>query len=103
MSSGRWLPTGVRTTNGAVCLIAGLYLLAVALLPFAHHDVVCHAKSSTHCTTCVVGGSAESGGDAVPLNRGSLADAGSAIGLAAAAAGSFAADPSIGRAPPRLA
>lgn len=102
MSSGRWLPPGVRTASGRLCLIAAVYLLAVALLPFSHHDVVCHAKSSTHCTTCVVGGSAEAGDDATPLAGTGLADLGSLFGTDSGAAQPIAAHPSIGRAPPAI-
>ena len=28
-------------------------------MPLAHHDVLCHLKSTTHCTTCVVASSGE--------------------------------------------
>ena len=35
-------------------VLLAAYVLASALLPLAHHDVLCHLKSSTHCTTCVV-------------------------------------------------
>ena len=35
-------------------------------MPLAHHDIVCHLKSTTHCTTCVVGSS----GETAALGRG---------------------------------
>ena len=36
-------------------------LVSVAVLsPLLHHDIVCHIQSPTHCTTCLVGSSAES-------------------------------------------
>jgi hypothetical protein len=40
-------------------LVLAVYVAAVTLLPFAHHDLACHLKSSTHCTSCVVGASGE--------------------------------------------
>jgi hypothetical protein len=43
------------------------YVLVVGLLPVSHHDVACHLKSSTHCTSCLVTGSAESASHAAAL------------------------------------
>jgi hypothetical protein len=42
-----------RTRTGLVTATVGLYLALLAVAPFGHHDLVCHLKSSTHCTTCV--------------------------------------------------
>ena len=39
-------PVGLRLK-----VVLALYLLAAALLPFGHHDLACHLKSTTHCTT----------------------------------------------------
>jgi len=36
-----------------VTVTLGLYLALLAGAPFEHHDLACHLKSSTHCTTCV--------------------------------------------------
>jgi len=41
-------------------LVFAVYALATSLSPLSHHDLACHLKSATHCTTCVVGASAES-------------------------------------------
>ena len=60
-------------------VLLAVYVLAAALMPLAHHDVVCHLKSSTHCTTCVVGSSGETAAWAVALDGLRLADAGRAI------------------------
>jgi hypothetical protein len=60
-------------------VLLAVYVLAAALMPLAHHDVVCHLKSSTHCTTCVVGSSGETASWAVALDGARLADAGGAI------------------------
>ena len=60
-------------------VLLAVYVLAAALLPLAHHDVVCHLKSSTHCTTCVVGSSGETAAWAVALDGCAPADAGRAI------------------------
>ena len=53
-------------------------MLAAALLPLAHHDIACHLKSTTHCTTCIIGSSAEAAADPAPLDRLRLRDAGRA-------------------------
>ena len=55
------------------------YVLAAALMPLAHHDALCHLKSSTHCTSCTVGSSGETASSAVPLDRLHLPDAGRAV------------------------
>jgi hypothetical protein len=60
-------------------IVLAVYVLAAALLPLAHHDVVCHAKSSTHCPTCVVGSSGETAPDPSDLARLGLTSAGDAI------------------------
>jgi hypothetical protein len=60
-------------------VLLAVYVLAAALMPLAHHDVVCHLKSSTHCTTCVVGSSGETAAWAVALDGQGLADAGRAL------------------------
>ena len=40
-----WLPRGSQGLRLKVVL--ALYLLAAALMPFGHHDLVCHLKSTT--------------------------------------------------------
>jgi hypothetical protein len=59
----------------ALRTLVAAYVLALAAMPFAHHDLVCHLKSSTHCVTCHVGTSADEGGADAAL---------AAIGLSAA-------------------
>lgn len=58
MSGSRRLPLGFRL-GFPLKVVLAVYVLAVALLPLSHHDIVCHVKSSTHCTTCVAASSAE--------------------------------------------
>jgi hypothetical protein len=78
------------------------YVLAAALLPLAHHDVICHVKSSTHCTTCLV----TSSGEAAPLAQApdgaSLRDAGRAAASADYYVHSIVVRASSGRSPPQL-
>ena len=50
-------------------------------MPLGHHDLACHLKSPTHCTTCTVGSSAEAAVDPAVLARFWLLE----IGAAAAA------------------
>ena len=72
-----------RFPRGSVGLrlkvVLTLYVLAAALLPFGHHDLVCHLKSTTHCTTCTVGSSAEAAADPAVLARFWLLDVGRAL------------------------
>jgi len=74
--------------------------VAAALMPLAHHDVVCHLKSSIHCTTCVVGSSGETPSSAIALDRLRMADAGRAILPPAAGCPSNLVRASSGRSPP---
>jgi hypothetical protein len=96
-TSGR-LPRGSLGLPSKVVL--ALYMLAAALMPFGHHDLVCHLKSTTHCTTCTVGSSAEVAADPAALAKFWLVDAGAAICRASATAGLSARRPASGRAPP---
>jgi hypothetical protein len=56
--------------------VAAAFFVALAALPFAHHDVACHLKSNTHCTSCHVGTSADEGGGDPAVGSVQLADAG---------------------------
>lgn len=50
--------------------VLAAYLSLLAAGPLDHHDVACHLKSSTHCTTCVYasvpGAEAGPGADLAP-------------------------------------
>jgi hypothetical protein len=72
--SGR-LPCGSRL-GLRLKVVFALYVFAAAVMPLAHHDLVCHLKSTTHCTTCTVGSSAEAASDPALLARFWLLDAG---------------------------
>jgi hypothetical protein len=50
-------------------VVLALYVLAAALMPLGHHDLACHLKSTTHCTTCIIGSSAEAAVDPAVLGR----------------------------------
>lgn len=79
--------------------VLAAYFVALAAMPFAHHDVVCHVKSSTHCSTCHVGTSADPG----PRPTAAAADlsyAGVADQRASRLSAACALSPSAGRAPP---
>jgi hypothetical protein len=82
--------------------VLAAYVLAAALLPLAHHDVLCHLKSSTHCTTCVVGSSGETAAWAVGLDGVGLNDAGRAIPPSAAGHHLAPVRASSGRSPPAI-
>ena len=67
--------TSARSRFLAKALLAA-YLLSAALLPLTHHDVICHAKSSTHCTTCLTTASGEAAPHAAGADSARLIDAG---------------------------
>ncbi|MEP6915077.1 MAG: hypothetical protein ABJC89_05500 [Acidobacteriota bacterium] len=90
---------GVRLRR-VLNFIVAAYIVAFAALPFAHHDLVCHIKSSTHCTVCHVGTSGEdSGAHSGPMQV-RLAAAGQPEEAPAAPAIACAIRPFSGRAPP---
>ena len=80
--------------------VIAAYVLAAALLPLGHHDLACHLKSSTHCTTCVIGSSAELTADVAALMRSPLLDAGSTASAPIAGVVPVLLRPSSGRSPP---
>ena len=82
--------------------LVAIYIVAVAAMPFAHHDIVCHLKSSTHCSTCHVGTSGDQSSLRPSLSRVTLTDAGQALTSHAVSVASCAMSPSAGRAPPTL-
>jgi hypothetical protein len=83
-------------------VLLAAYVLAAALLPLAHHDVLCHLKSSTHCTTCVVASSGETAAWAAALDGIGLRDAGRTVLLSAACRHFAPFGPSSGRSPPAI-
>jgi hypothetical protein len=82
--------------------LLGVYIAAASLLPLTHHDVVCHLKSSTHCTTCAVATSGEAAPWSVASQGLSLRDTGRAILPSAACYPSAPVRSSSGRSPPSL-
>jgi hypothetical protein len=82
--------------------VLAAYVLAAALLPLAHHDVLCHLKSSTHCTTCVVGSYGETASWAVGLDGIGLRDAGRATLQSADGHHLASVRASSGRSPPAI-
>jgi hypothetical protein len=95
-----------RFPRGSVGLqlkvVLALYVMAAALLPFGHHDLACHIKSTTHCTTCTVGSSAEAASDPAVLARFWLVDIGVAVLDSVDQPHSVIVLPATGRAPPAL-
>ena len=89
-----------RSLDIVLRAVIAAYMVAVAAMPFAHHDIVCHIKSSTHCSTCHVGTSGDQSNVRPLLARVSLADAGQLHHQQPAHAGDWALSPSAGRAPP---
>lgn len=83
-------------------VVLALYVLAAALMPLGHHDLACHLKSTTHCTTCTVGSSAEAAVDPAVLARFWLLDLGATAIDPIQAPNVPAASTASGRAPPSL-
>ena len=81
-------------------LLVALYVIALVALPFGHHDLVCHYKSSTHCTTCHISSSTHSSGTQAGVAPVTLADAGRAEAPAVRRLSSALPDPWCGRSPP---
>jgi hypothetical protein len=88
-----------HVTAGAKLVVA-LYLVALAALPLAHHDFLCHARSSTHCDVCHVGTSAEDSSAHPALPQVQLEDAGCAIEIVAQMVSAAIVVSSSGRSPP---
>jgi hypothetical protein len=57
-------------------VLIAAYIAALAALPFGHHDLACHFKSSTHCSVCHVGTSDDAAGAQPGLGQGDRSDAG---------------------------
>jgi len=84
-------------------IVVAAYFVALAALPFAHHDLACHLKSSTHCTVCHVGTSADDSSIQPVLAGADFVDAGRADEGVSPVAASLALSPSSGRSPPATA
>ena len=80
--------------------VVAAYIAALAALPFAHHDLACHLKSSTHCTVCHIGTSADDTSVQPGLGHVDLADAGLAGETCSPVTASCVLLPSSGRSPP---
>jgi hypothetical protein len=91
--------TPVRCGLLSKALLAA-YVLAAALMPLAHQDVICHLKSSTHCTTCLAASSGEAAARAAALDGSSMREAGRPSTAADAHIRSLSVRASSGRSPP---
>ena len=80
----------------------GLYIAAAALMPFAHHDIACHFKSTTHCTSCVVGAAGDLAADGSGLGRTALLGVGRPAAAPEERVDSLSLPAASGRAPPAL-
>jgi hypothetical protein len=92
-----------RRLGATLRFVVAAYIAALASLPFAHHDIACHLKSSTHCTVCQVGTSADDTSVQPGLGQLDLADAGQAGEACASVVASPVLVPSSGRSPPPAA
>jgi hypothetical protein len=81
-------------------LVVALYIVAFAALPFAHHDFLCHVRSTTHCDVCHIGTSGEDSSAHPGLPSIELIDLGRPIELATTQVSSGVSVRSPGRSPP---
>jgi hypothetical protein len=81
-------------------VVLGLYVAAAALLPLAHHDIACHFKSSTHCTSCIIGSAGDLASDATTVGRTALNRAGQPTAAPDQRIDSLSVPAASGRAPP---
>ena len=95
--------TRATTRRPQLKLVLVLYMVAAALMPLAHHDIACHLKSTTHCTTCNVGSSAETSSDVAALSAVVLDEAGYTTAEPDATILSVSVLAESGRAPPSIA
>ena len=75
--------------------VIAAYVAALATLPFGHHDLACHLKTSTHCGVCHVGTSADDTSAQPALGHVNLADAGRAMVAGTSFAVSSVSRPSV--------
>jgi len=95
-----YVGTSRRRLGVILQFVVAAYIAALAALPFAHHDLACHLKSSTHCTVCHVGTSADDTSVQPGLGHVDLADAGRPTEAQVPMATSCVLLPSSGRSPP---
>jgi hypothetical protein len=88
--------------RGRAWLLAllAVYALLLATNPLLHHDVACHVKSPTHCTSCNASPWASRIEAGVPLSAQPLPDAGRVVGERPVPAGASAHLELSGRSPP---
>ena len=89
-----------RPVRALVRTVAIAYVVAFAMLPFAHHDLLCHLKSSTHCTVCHLSTSGDDSAEGASVASVTLVPAGVAADSQRLVAGHCRVVPDIGRAPP---
>lgn len=85
---------------GAIGLTLGLYALVLLVGPALHHDLACHLKSSTHCTSCLANVTAPGAASAAGLLATDLRDAGALLADSANFSSLAPVQPRQGRAPP---
>jgi hypothetical protein len=68
--------TVVRRGRGWLLALLAVYAALLAANPLLHHDVACHLKSPTHCTSCTASPWASRIEAGVPLVSQRLPDAG---------------------------
>ena len=81
-------------------LSVGLHVLFVLSAPFEHHDLLCHLKTPTHCTSCAFSPLSASPKTVEVVGRWTLADAGRALDSLPIALDVVFSVQSSGRSPP---
>jgi hypothetical protein len=71
--------TVLRRGRAWLLALLAVYALLLAANPLLHHDVACHLKSPTHCTSCTASPWASRIETGVPLVSQQLPDAGCVV------------------------
>jgi hypothetical protein len=86
--------------RGVLGLSLGLYLAVLVAGPALHHDLACHLKSRTHCTSCLVSVTGPRSMGAVGLVTADRRDAGQLLRETPAGEPIQSRTPRHGRGPP---
>jgi hypothetical protein len=71
--------TALRRWRAWLLALLAVYAVLLAANPLLHHDVACHLKSPTHCTSCTASPWASRIEAGVPLVSQPLPDAGRVV------------------------
>ena len=92
-----------RLANAHAVVGVALYALFLVIAPFEHHDLVCHFKTPTHCTSCTSSLPGANTHAPAAVGAANLPYAGGAFAAVVVTDGSLLTVRSTGRSPPAAA